>query len=152
MDINFYKMDAQSVGAKGLVFVGDDVLVYRRDDKAPRHPLSLDVPGGGTEAGETPFQTFQREVKEEFGLDVTQDQIVYARRYPSSFEPDKFGWYAAAKLPASVRHHIKFGDEGVEYFLMPLDEFLNAKDAWPIYQQRAADYARYVQVGHVWSY
>ncbi len=141
---DFFKGDDNFAGTKGLVFIGDKILIYRRDAKASKYPLHLDVPGGGTEPGETPFDTFKREVKEEFGLDLTAEQIVYSRRYQSSLNVNEFGWYAVAKLPQELVDHIKFGDEGLEYSLMPLSEFLKRKDAWPAYQQRAEDYANSV--------
>jgi 8-oxo-dGTP diphosphatase len=138
---DFFHGDDNFVGTKGLVFIGDKILVYRRDEKAPKYPLHLDVPGGGAEPGETPFDTFRREVKEEFGLDIIAEQIVYNRRYPSSLNPNEFGWYAVAKLPQNLGGQIKFGDEGLEFILMSLDEFLKRNDAWPAYQKRAEDYA-----------
>lgn len=139
--MDFFKVDPLAVGTKGLVFIGDDVLLYRRDNEAPKYPLHIDVPGGGAEKGETPFETYKREVKEEFGLEITEENIVYSKRYESIFEKGKFGWYAVAKLSNEARSEITFGDEGLEYMLMPLKDFLDRDDAWPVYQQRAADYA-----------
>lgn len=137
---DFFKTDYNYIGTKGLVFVGDEVLLYRRDKNAPNYPFCLDVPGGAAEPNETPFQTFKRELNEEFGLKINPDQIVYCRRYQSSLKPNEFGWYAVAKLPSNLKSQIKFGNEGIEYMFMSLNEFLKRKDAWPTYQQRAADY------------
>lgn len=141
---DFFKEDDNFVGTKGLVFIGDKVLIYRRDAKAPKYPLYLDVPGGGAEPNETPFETFKREVEEEFGLNITAEQIVYSRRYQSSLNAKEFGWYAVARLPIDQVDVIKFGDEGLEYLLMTLDEFLKQDDAWPIYQKRAEDYVNHL--------
>ncbi len=138
---DFFKGDDNFVGTKGLVFIGNKVLIYRRDAQAPKYPLHLDVPGGGAEPNETPFETFKREVKEEFGLDLTAEQVVYSRRYQSSLNANEFGWYAVAKLPEEQVNRIKFGNEGLEYLLMTLEEFLKQDDAWPAYQKRAEDYA-----------
>jgi 8-oxo-dGTP pyrophosphatase MutT (NUDIX family) len=140
---DFFRVDEMSVGTKGLVFIGDEVLVYRRDTNTTRHSLEIDLPGGGSEPGETPFTTFQRELKEEFGLGVTVEQIVYTRRFPSVFEPEHglFGWFTVARLPASEKTHVIFGNEGVEYFIEPLAAYLGRTDAWAEYQQRAAAYA-----------
>jgi len=128
------------LGTKGLVFVGDKIVVYRRDERAPQHALEIDVPGGGREADGTPFETFQREVKEEFGLSVTPDDIFYSRVYRSTNDPTKIGYYLVAKLPAEEEKNIVFGDEGTEYFVITPEEFLNRSDAWPAYQSRARDY------------
>jgi 8-oxo-dGTP diphosphatase len=129
-------------GAKGLVFVGDQIIVYRRDTRTDTYPLYLDLPGGGTEKGESPFETFKREVKEEFGLDLTPDDIVYARRYPSTLKSSRLGYYLVAKLPEAAAARIKFGDEGTEYFLMAPEAYLDRDDAWPVFQERTADYLK----------
>lgn len=141
---DFFRPDPLGVGTKGLVFIGNDTLIYRRDNKADKYPLHLDVPGGGKEGDETPFETFRREVYEEFRLNITESDIVYFRRYPSIFEEGKFGWYAVVKLPAKVKSQIVMGEEGIDYSLMPLEEFLKKQDAWPVYQQRAADYLKFI--------
>jgi len=63
----FKKVDFN--GAKGLVFLGNKILVYRRDNKTSNLPLCIDLPGGGRENDESPFDSFKREIKEEFGID-----------------------------------------------------------------------------------
>ncbi|MEK7152571.1 MAG: NUDIX domain-containing protein [Patescibacteria group bacterium] len=138
----FFKYDPLTAGSKGLVFIGDKILVYRRDNKTGNHPNELDLPGGGPEENETPFETFQREVKEEFQLDLLPNDIVYVRKYPGTFEQGKFGYYPVAKLPKEVESNIKFGNEGVEFLLMSLDEYINRDDAWPVFQERAKDYLK----------
>lgn len=137
---SFFKYDPLAICAKGLVFIGEAILVYRRDDKTDKYPLCLDLPGGRREGRETPFETFQREVREEFNLKITPEDIVYTKRYLSIFTKHKSGYYVVAKLPASAKSKIVFGPEGLGYTLMSLDTFLARKDAWPVYQQYAAEY------------
>ncbi len=137
----FCKFDPTSIGSKGLVFVGDKVLVYRRDDNTDDHPLELDLPGGGPEGSETPFETFRREVKEEFNLDIEEKHITYVRIYPSSLGNGRVAYYPVAKLPSSCEDKIRLGDEGKEYMLLSLDEYLRRDDAWDIFQERARDYS-----------
>jgi 8-oxo-dGTP diphosphatase len=139
-EINQY--DPLTAGAKGIVFVGDEVLVYRRDENTNLYPEHLDLPGGGPEKNESPFQTFCREVKEEFQLDLELRNIVYARRYPSSLEKGKYAYFIVAKLPHSARSSIKFGNEGTEYLIMPVGEYVNRTDAWPIFQERTKEYLK----------
>jgi 8-oxo-dGTP diphosphatase len=139
-DINTY--DPLTVGSKGPVYVGEQVIVYRRSKDAPTNPGELDLPGGGPEAQETPFETFKREVYEEFGLEITREHIAYARRYPSVFTPGKFGWFVVAKLPAEAKDSIVFGDEGDEYMLMTDQAFLARTDAWAFLQDRTRDYLK----------
>ena len=57
-------------GAKGLVYIGNEILVYRRDNNTNSEPLKLDLPGGGRDGNESAFETFSREVMEEFGLEI----------------------------------------------------------------------------------
>jgi len=138
--VDFFNLDKKLAGTKGLVFIGNEILVYRRDANAPTYPLYIDVPGGQAEKGETPYETFKREVKEEFGLEIQKTDIVYSKLYKSINQPDMHGWFAVAKLPAEMRSKIIFGDEGLEYMLVSLDQFLMSKDAWPVYKKRASDY------------
>lgn len=142
---DFYTYDKLAVGSKGHVYVGDQVIVYRRSKDAPTNAGELDLPGGGPEAHETPFETFQREVHEEFGLRIIPANIVYAKRYPSVFKPGKFGWFVVAKLPAESKDNIVFGDEGDEYMLMSDKEFLGRTDAWTFLQDRTRDYLQSIQ-------
>ena len=141
---DLYTYDSNSIGSKGLVFVGDNVLVYRRDTKTASHPLELDLPGGGPKGMETPFQTFKREVAEEFGLCIEPADIVYARRYPSAMLPGMSAYFPVAKLSSEAEIDIKFGDEGLEFMLMPIEEYVARTDAWPIFQARTVDYMKFI--------
>ena len=138
----FFEFDSLSTGTKGLVYIGDKVLVYRRDDKTTEWPLSIDLPGGGKENNETPFETFSREIHEEFSLTITKSAITYSKRYPSTLNKGKFGHFAVAKLGVEQKQLIQLGSEGIEYMLMTLDEYLVRKDAWPIFQKRSAEYQK----------
>ena len=138
----FFSYDAHSAGTKGLVYIGDTILVWRRGDDTAFHPMQLDVPGGEPEGGETPFETFQRTVNEQFGLKISRDDIEYVRRYESVLNPGMFGYFPVARLPKEQASHITFNDEGPEYILMPLNDYLDSEDAWPLFQQRGEDYAK----------
>ncbi len=137
---DIFRYDPAASGTKGLVFIGDKLLIYRRDNNTDLFPLYLDLPGGGSEGEETPFQTLQRELKEEFGLSITASDIVYAKKYQSSLSPDKTAYFVVVQLAAKVKNDIVFGDEGLEYMLMTPKEYLGRTDAWPAIQNRARDY------------
>lgn len=141
----FFTYDPLLNGVKGLVFVGDKLLVYRRDAKPKLFPLFLDLPGGGAENGETPFETFQREVKEEFGLDIQKSDIVYARQYSSVHFAGTHVYFPVARLPKESEKLIHFGNEGLEYLLMGVDEFLAASDVWPVLQEKTITYLKTVK-------
>jgi 8-oxo-dGTP diphosphatase len=136
----FFRYDANTAGSKGLVFIGDRVLVYRRDGKTDLHPYELDLPGGGPDPTETPYETFRREVKEEFGLNITKDDIVYVRTYPSLLKPGKIIYFPVAKFQDRLKNSIRFGEEGSEYMLLDLDDYLSRTDAWEVLQERARNY------------
>lgn len=136
----FYKFDYNTAGSKGLVLIGDNALVYRRDEKTDLYPLYLDFPGGGPEGNETPFDTFRREVKEEFDLDITPENVVHVRTYPSTLFEGKIIYFPVVHLPESAANTIHFGDEGLEYLMLPVEEFVQRDDAWPTLKERTLDY------------
>ena len=67
-------------GAKIALFMGDDLLVIKRDDKPDiPYPGHWDLPGGGREGDETPELCALREAREEAQLVLAQ-QVVLAGR------------------------------------------------------------------------
>lgn len=136
----FFTYDPLTAGSKGLVFIGEKILIYRRDNKTTSHPNELDIPGGGPEDGETPFETFKREVREEFEIEISSNDIVYVRKYPSIHEKGKFAYFPVVKLPAEMAANIKLGNEGGEFLLIDPKDYLTREDAWIVFQERAKDY------------
>jgi hypothetical protein len=57
-----------------------------------------------------------------------------------------FTWFAVARLPKKLKHSIQFGDEGISYTLMSIEEFLKCKDAIPIHQERTVDYIKSLNI------
>ena len=74
-------------GVKGLIYIKNMLIVYRRDNKTNMYPLCIDLPGGGREEGESPFETFKREVMEEFGVIISEKEIVSSFRQNSHQNP-----------------------------------------------------------------
>ena len=136
----FFKYDPLTAGSKGLVFVGEKILIYRRDYKTTNHPNELDLPGGGPEDGETPFETFKREVMEEFEINISSKDIVYVRKYPSKLEKGKFAYFPVVKLPAEMEANITLGDEGTEFLLIDPEDYVARDDAWVVFQERTQDF------------
>jgi len=137
-----FAYDPNASGTKGLVFIGDKVLVYRRDENTSDFPLCLDLPGGGIEDKESPYEAFERELKEEFDLNLKPEDVSYCRAYSAVVDNNKTGYFVVAKLPMSAEQQIKFGNEGLEYMLMTIEEYLSSKEAIPAFQKRIKDYLR----------
>ena len=135
-----FTYDPLALGTKGLIFIGGKLLVYRRDTHTSLFPRYLDFPGGGAEPGETPFETFRRELAEEFRLTIEPGDITYWTRYPAVRDGSKFGYMLAAHFSAAAAGRIVFGDEGTEWMLMDIAEFMSRGDSWPVLKERAADY------------
>ena len=74
------------VAVKGIVLNEDGkALILQRRDKMEREGVAWwEFPGGTLEFGEKPEQTLVRELREEAGLDVTADRLLFA----SGVQPD----------------------------------------------------------------
>ncbi|WP_101068346.1 NUDIX hydrolase [Roseovarius salinarum] len=125
-------------GAKLALFLGDALLVIRRDlrDDIP-WPGHLDLPGGGREGDETPEQCALRETREEVGLVVPPADLVWTRSYR---RPHGRVWFFVAHQPRGLAGAIRFGDEGQGWQLMPPQAFVDHPRAVPHFQVQLAEY------------
>jgi 8-oxo-dGTP diphosphatase len=125
------------VGAKAALFCGGQVLTYLRDSHPGLPwPGLWDLPGGGREGDETPEDCLLRELHEEFGLRLSHRRLIWRRVLPSVTSPSKasvfFGGWLSVKEVAGAR----FGDEGQEWCLMDVADFLAHPAAVPEMQRR----------------
>lgn len=67
----------------GIIQRGSEVLICRRREDQP-HALKWEFPGGKLEAGESPEQALQRELREELGIEATpgRELMRYEFAYP----------------------------------------------------------------------
>lgn len=126
-------------GAKVALFLGDELLVYQRDDIATiPYPGAWDFPGGGREEDETPEETVIRETWEEFGLILKPTDLTYARVYVP--EPGASVWFFAAHIGSDRQKEIRFGTEGQRWALWQPEQFLTHIGAVPMLQDRLRTY------------
>jgi 8-oxo-dGTP diphosphatase len=124
-------------GAKGALFIGQQLLVTLRDDfDWIPWPGFWDFVGGEREPGETPRETLVREAREEVGLDLSGAEWLWESSYPSASRPGQVIWFHVLRLPAEAEQAIVFGDEGQGWMLIPPEEFLTLPKAVPALQER----------------
>jgi 8-oxo-dGTP diphosphatase len=126
------------VGAKAALFCDGQILTYLRDTHPGLPwPGSWDLPGGGREADETAEDCLLRELHEEFGLRLSPQRLIWRSVLPSitctSRDSVFFGGWLSVEEVATVR----FGDEGQEWRLMDVADFLAHPAAVPELQRRA---------------
>ena len=128
-------------GSKIALICGDKVLTILRDDKDDIPcPNMWELPGGGREGNESPFECAAREVYEELGIHLDEDCLLWSKIYPSVIFKDKQSVFMVGQLRQEQFDNITFGDEGQAYKLMPVEEFLNSKQAVLQLQGRLRDY------------
>ncbi|WP_261069683.1 NUDIX hydrolase [Streptococcus mitis] len=128
-------------GCKIALFCGDKLLTILRDDKASiPWPNMWELPGGGREGDESPFECVAREVFEELGIHLTKDCLLWSRVYPSVLYEGRYSVFMVGQLRQEQFDNITFGDEGQGHQLMNVEEFLSSSQAVPQLQDRVRDY------------
>ena len=128
-------------GCKIALLCDDGLLTILRDDKASiPYPNMWELPGGGREDEETPFECVQREVFEELGLKLEEADIVWAKAYPGMLDPDKTSIFMVGIITQEDFASIAFGDEGQAYQMMDVSQFLSDEKVVPQLQDRLRDY------------
>ncbi|RSK08526.1 hypothetical protein D8804_06685 [Streptococcus oralis] len=133
-------------GCKIALFCGDKLLTILRDDKSNiPFPNTWELPGGGREGDESPFECVAREVYEELGIRLTKDCLIWSKVYPSMLFEGKESVFLVGKLAQEQFDKIVFGDEGQGYRLMSIDEFFGSDKVVPQLQDRVRDYMEEVR-------
>ena len=65
------------IAGHALIRKGEEYLVLKRSERNDYMPLKWDIPGGIVEMGETVEQAVIREVKEETGLEIVLNEVIY---------------------------------------------------------------------------
>ena len=130
-------------GSKIALICGDKVLTILRDDKDDIPcPNMWELPGGGREGNESPFECAAREVYEELGIHLDEDCLLWSKIYPSVIFKDKQSVFMVGQLRQEQFDNITFGDEGQAYKLMSIEEFLSSSQVVPQLQERLKDYLK----------
>ena len=133
-------------GCKIALLCGDSVLTILRDDKPSiPWPNMWELPGGGREGDESPFECVAREVYEELGIHLTEDFLLWSKVYPSMLYEGRQSVFMVGQLRQEQFDSITFGDEGQAYKLMNIEEFLDSKQAVPQLQGRLREYLEEVK-------
>ena len=130
-------------GSKIALICGGKVLTILRDDKDDiLCPNMWDLPGGGREGDESPFDCAQREVYEELGIHLTEECLLWSKVYSSVLFEGKQSVFMVGQLSQEQFDNITFGDEGQGYQLMNVEEFLSSSQVVPQLQERLKDYLK----------
>ena len=139
MELMDSRMDFQ--GCKIALICGDKVLTILRDDKDDIPcPNMWELPGGGREGNESPFECAAREVYEELGIHLDEDCLLWSKIYPSVIFKDKQSVFMVGQLSQDQFDSITFRDEGQAYKLMNIEEFLTSSQVVPQLLGRLRDY------------
>ena len=128
-------------GCKIALLCDDKLLTILRDDKASiPYPNMWELPGGGREDEETPFECVQREVFEELSLKLEEADILWVKEYQGMLDPDKTSIFMVGTITQEDFASIVFGDEGQAYQMMDVSQFLSDEKVIPQLQSRLSDY------------
>ena len=128
-------------GCKIALLCDDKLLTILRDDISTiPWPNMWELPGGGREDEETPFECVQREVFEELGLKLEEADIVWIKEYKGMLDPDETSIFMVGTITQEDFASIVFGDEGQAYQMMDVSQFLSDKKVIPQLQDRLIDY------------
>ncbi|MEA2324773.1 MAG: 8-oxo-dGTP diphosphatase [Solirubrobacteraceae bacterium] len=118
------------------------VLLLRRAADDDIHPGLWELPGGGIDPGETPAQAAARELREEAGLDLTEDDLAewasWARG--AGGRARRTAFFAAACAAADCRPELSHEHDDWRWArspeevqpLTPSARWAVAHEAWPV--------------------
>ena len=128
-------------GCKIALICDGQILTILRDDKETiPYPNMWDLPGGGREGNETPFECVAREVYEELSIQLSKADVIWFQIYPSMLDGNKKSVFLVGRLTQEQFESIIFGDEGQGYKLVSFEEFLTSDRVVPQLQERVRDY------------
>lgn len=119
-------------GCKIALICDGQILTILRDDKEDiPWPNMWELPGGGREGNETPFECVAREVYEELSIQLSKADVIWFQIYPSMLDGNKKSVFLVGRLTQEQFESIIFGDEGQGYKLVSFEEFLTSDRVVP---------------------
>ncbi|MEI7688713.1 MAG: NUDIX domain-containing protein [Candidatus Nomurabacteria bacterium] len=129
IDQNIFNRNLDFIGVKGMVFIDGKIIVIRRDNNTKIFPLRIDLPGGGREKGESPFETFKRELKEELSIDINEEDILFAYLYGDETYKEHLAYFMVTKNLNIKKEYVVLGNEGLEFKFISPEEFIDLDDS-----------------------
>lgn len=99
-----------------------EVLLQKRDDKAPVNPNLWGLFGGSNEFGETPDETLIRELKEELAITFTPSDFSLYRDY---LNPKRQCWRYIYLINTTIKKSEVTLGEGEDLDWIPIDKVLS---------------------------
>ncbi|ATG48162.1 hypothetical protein CEW89_11645 [Celeribacter ethanolicus] len=116
-------------GAKIAILRGGHVLTLLRDDRPDiPYPNDWDLPGGGREGVESPFETVARELFEELSVEIAPERVIYHREEAGHTNPGGRVHFFVARWETLTDGEICLGDEGQSWAWMPVGDFVTRED------------------------
>lgn len=133
-------MDSFS-GVKAALLIGNQIIAIQRDVK-PRLCFSgmWDLSGGGREGDETSFATAAREIREELGITLYEQNVQWVKSYPSLKDPQQTSYFIVITITNSDIDSIQFGGEGIGWRLYTIRGFMKSDEIIPGLKHRLGDY------------
>ena len=130
--------------ASRVAILCDEKLVtILRDDKPEiPYPAMWEFPGGGREKNETPEQCAFREIYEELGVQIYEDDFLWKKEYPSDCEKKMVSYFFVATISPERLSRVRFGNEGKEWKTMSIEEFMTSERSIPKLRNKLSDYLR----------
>jgi 8-oxo-dGTP diphosphatase len=130
------------IGVKAALLLENQKLVLIRRDNKPglRFAGLWDFPGGSREDDETPFECVSREIKEELGIELRENSIIWQKVHPAMHDSKLSAYFMVIKVTNDDVSEIKFGDEGQGWKLVTINEFMNSNDGVEPLKGRLQDY------------
>ncbi len=101
-------------GVKVALVVDSKLLMHLRDNKPGLFNANMwDFPGGGREGQESPVECAIREIREELGITLLPESIVWEKVYPAQKDSSQKAIFMVAKISQKdvVKIHLTEGQK-----------------------------------------